>query len=94
MGTHIEAHVVAVVKGGQHPDAAREFVDWLLSAETQSLLARMYGETPVNPKAVHGMVRPLAEIRRTEVPLAKVTELRDSTRAYLSTKGFAPPPRD
>ena len=94
IGTNVEAHVVAAIKGAQHPQAARDFVDWLLSAEIQALLARMFGETPVNPKAVHGMVKPLSEIRRTDVPLAKLTELRDSTRAYLSTKGFAAPPRD
>ena len=94
LGTHVEAHVVAVVNGAKHAEAARDFVDWLLSADTQTLLARMFGETPVNPKAAHGMVRPLAEIRRIDVPLSKITALRDSTRAYLSTKGFAAPPRD
>lgn len=94
LGTHVEAHVVAVVKGAKHPDAARSFVDFLLSADTQTLLARMFGETPVNPKAVTGSVRPLADIRRTPVPLARITELRDSTRAQLAKKGFAPPARD
>jgi hypothetical protein len=43
---------------------------------------------------VSGTVRPLAEVRRTPVSLAKITELRDSTRAYLTKKGFAPPARD
>ena len=56
------------------------------------LSAAAFGETPVNPRAEHGMVRPLARIRRMDVPLAKITQLRDSTRAYLSTKGFAPTP--
>lgn len=90
LGTNVEAHTVAVIKGAKHPEAARALVDWLLSAETQTLLARMFGETPVNPRAEHGTVRPLAEIRRMDVPLAKLTELRDSTRAYLSTEVFAP----
>jgi iron(III) transport system substrate-binding protein len=94
IGTNIEAHVMAVIKGAKHPQAARDFIDWLLSPEIQTLLARMFGETPVNPKAVHGMVKPLSEIRRTEVSLSKITALRESTRAYLSTKGFAAPARD
>jgi len=94
LGTHCEAHVVAVVKDAQHGDEARAFVDFLLSADTQTLLARMFGETPVNPDAVTGPVRPLAQIRRTPVSLAKITALRDSTRAYLTKKGFAPPARD
>ncbi|HEX9437309.1 MAG TPA: extracellular solute-binding protein [Candidatus Limnocylindria bacterium] len=90
LGTNVEAHTVAVIKGCRHPEEARAFVDWLLEADTQSLLARMFGETPVNPRAEHATVRPLARIRRMDVPLAKLTELRDSTRAYLSTRGFAP----
>ena len=94
LGTHVEAHVVAVVKGAPHPEEARAFVDFLLSADTQTLLARMFGETPVNPRAVTGTVRPLATIRRTPVPLSRITELRDSTRAALAQKGFAAPARD
>lgn len=94
LGTHVEAHVVAVVSGAAHGDAARAFVDFLLSAETQTLLARLFGETPVNPRAVTGPVRPLADVRRTPASLAKITELRDSTRAYLTKRGFAPPARD
>jgi iron(III) transport system substrate-binding protein len=93
LGTHVEAHVVALVKGARNPGGGRAFVDFLLSADTQALLARMFGETPVNPSAVTGTVRPLARIRRTPVSLAKITELRDSTRAYLTNKGFAPPAR-
>ena len=94
IGTNVEAHVVAVIKGAKHPQAARDFIDWLLSVEIQTLLARMFGETPVNPKAIHGTVRPLSQIRRIEVPLARVAALREGTRAQLSTKGFAAPPRD
>jgi iron(III) transport system substrate-binding protein len=94
LGTHVEAHVVAVIKGAPHPAEARAFVDFLLSADTQTLLARMFGETPVNPDAVTGTVRPLSAIRRTSVPLDRVTALRESTRATLTKMGFAAPPRD
>lgn len=91
LGTHVEAHVVAVVKGAPHPEAARDFVDFMLSEETQTLLARMFGETPVNARATTGTVRPLERIRRTPVPLARITELRASTRAGLTQRGFLPP---
>lgn len=94
LGTHVEAHVVALVRGAENREGGRAFIDFLLSAETQTLLARMFGETPVNPGAVTGTVRPLSRIRRTPVSVAKITELRDSTRAYLTKKGFAPPARD
>jgi iron(III) transport system substrate-binding protein len=94
IGTHVEAHVVAAVKDAPHPEEARAFIDFLLSADTQTLLARMFGETPVNPRAITGSVRPLREIRRIDAPLAKVTALRESTRRHLAEKGFAPPARD
>jgi iron(III) transport system substrate-binding protein len=94
LGTHVEAHVVALVKDARNRETGEAFVDFLLSADTQTLLARMFGETPVNQGAVTGTVRPLAQIRRTPVSLAKITALRDSTRAYLTKKGFAPPARD
>jgi iron(III) transport system substrate-binding protein len=94
LGTHVEAHVVALVKDAKNKKAGQAFIDFLLSADTQTLLARMFGETPVNPNAVTGPVRPLSKIRRTPVSLAKITELRDSTREYLTKKGFAPPARD
>jgi iron(III) transport system substrate-binding protein len=94
LGTHVEAHVVALVKDAKNREGGEAFVDFLLSADTQTLLARMFGETPVNPSAVTGTVRPLAQIRRTAVSLPKIAALRDSTRAYLAKKGFAPPARD
>src|SRR5262249_5345099 len=87
-GTHVEAHTVAVLKDCKHPEAARNFVDFLLTPEVQSMLARLYGETPVNPKAEHGWVRPLAKIRRMDAPLAKVAACMQSTVQLLRSKGF------
>ena len=37
---------MAVLKGCRHPESARDFVDFLLTPEIQSMLARFYGETP------------------------------------------------
>jgi len=88
LGTPVEAHTVAVLRACAEPEHARDFVDFLLAPETQSLLARLYGETPVNPRAEHGWVRPLAEIRRLEAPLAETTALLESTVELLRRKGF------
>src|SRR5262245_47439912 len=88
MGTHVEAHTVAVLRGCKHPESARDFVDFLLTPEIQGMLARLYGETPVNPLADHGWVRPLATIRRMDAPLNKVAACMESTLALLRGKGF------
>ncbi len=88
LGTHVEAHTVAVLAGAKHPGEARAFVDFLLSNEIQTLLARLFGETPVNPAAEHGPVRPLAQITRMEAPLPQVANLMESTVTLLRDKGF------
>src|SRR5215216_2649290 len=88
LGTHVEAHTMAVLKGCKHPESARDFVDFLLTPEIQSMLARLYGETPVNPRADHGWVRPLANIRRMDAPLSKVAACMESTLELLRAKGF------
>jgi iron(III) transport system substrate-binding protein len=88
LGTHVEAHTVAVLKGCKHPDEARNFIDFLLTPEVQAMLARLYGETPVNPNADHGWVRPLTEIRRMAAPLHKVAACMQSTVELLRAKGF------
>jgi iron(III) transport system substrate-binding protein len=41
LGTHVEAHTVAILKGCKHPEAARDFVDFLLTPEVQGMLARL-----------------------------------------------------
>ncbi len=88
LGTHVEAHTLAILKGCKHPEQARDFVDFVLSAEVQSLLARLYGETPVNAQAEHGSVRALAHIRRINAPLEKIAAALESTRAFLRSRGF------
>lgn len=88
LGTHVEAHTVAMLAGAKHPAEARAFIDFLLSPEIQTLLARLFGETPVNPRAAHGPVRPLADITRMDAPLPKVARLMESTVTLLRDKGF------
>jgi iron(III) transport system substrate-binding protein len=58
-GTAPEIGAVAVVRGAREPDEARRFVDWLLSARAQDLLAEFY-RVPLHPAArvADGAVRP------------------------------------
>ena len=90
-GTHIEAHTVAVLRRCPHPDTAREFVAFLLSAEAQTFLAKLYGETPVNPAADHGDVRPLSAIRGLDASLAEMSRLMPETLDLLRAKGLTGP---
>ena len=88
IGTNVEAHTAAVIRGARNPEAARDFVDFLLSVEVQEFLARLYGETPVNPAARPGWVKPLASIRRIQASLDQIGERLPSTVAVLQRRGF------
>src|SRR5713226_7054828 len=68
--------------------SGRDFIDFMLSTEVQSFLARLYRETPVTPEAEHGSVKPLAEIRRIDAPVDKIAADFDSTRGLLQSKGL------
>lgn len=88
LGTHVEAHAMGVVRGAPRPEAARDFIDFMLSVEAQTFLAKRFGETPVNAAADHGGVRPLAAIRRIDASLAETSRVMDRTLALLRGRGF------
>ena len=89
LGTLVESHTIAVVKGAKNPGAARSFIDFVLSREIQEMLARLYGESPVNPDAsVAGMVRTAGSIRRINATPAQVAARFKDTQKWLTDKGF------
>ena len=88
LGTLVEGHTVGVVKGGKNPDAARNFIDFILSKEIQEMLARLYGEAPVNPAAVVCGVRGVANIRRMKATTLQIAGRFKDTQKYLTDKGF------
>ena len=88
LGTLVEGHTVGVVKGGRNADAARNFIDFILSKEIQEMLARLYGEAPVNPAAVVCGVRGVANIRRMKATTLQIAARFKDTQKYLTDKGF------
>lgn len=88
LGTTVESHTVGVLKGSRNADVAREFVDFLLGEEVQTMLARLYGETPVNPRVEVPFVRPLSRIRRLSAPPEEIRRRMDGTLAMLRERGF------
>jgi iron(III) transport system substrate-binding protein len=88
LGTLVETHTIAVVRGGRNTTAARDFVDFILSKEIQEMLARLYGEGPVNPAAITGWVRPVASIKRIKATPAQIATRFKDTQRFLTDKGF------
>jgi iron(III) transport system substrate-binding protein len=88
LGTLVETHTTAVVRGARNPEAARGFVDIILSKEIQEMLARLYGEGPVNPAAITGWVRPVATIKRIKATPEQIAARFKDTQRFLTEKGF------
>lgn len=88
MGTLVETHTIAVVRGGKNPAAARSFIDFILSREIQEMLARLYGEAPVNPAAVVCGVRPVNQIRRIKATPEQIAARFKDTQKFLVERNF------
>ncbi len=63
-GTTAAPDGIALVKGGPHPEAARTFIDWALSAKTQEFLVEEMGRRPVRIDVkAKGALPPLSEFK-------------------------------
>lgn len=70
---------ISIMKNSKHTDAARKFVDFMLSAQAQELMSSIDFTMPVNPDArgAEGSV-PLSEIDLIEYDSAKAAAEKDA----------------
>jgi iron(III) transport system substrate-binding protein len=85
IGTQVNPIAVALVKGSTRAPLATRFVEYLLSADAQSVLTRQDFEIPLSGGADPGPVKPLAAIRQMEVSQPRLAELADPTLAILTS---------
>jgi iron(III) transport system substrate-binding protein len=88
LGTPISPNAVAVIKGAPHPDAARRFIDFLLSPDAQRILVTTDYEIPLISSMDPGEVRPATSIKQLQVPEPRLAELADPTLKMLT--GLSP----
>lgn len=88
VGTYVDADTIGVIRGARQPEAARNFVDLLLSKDVQELFVRLDGEAPVNPEAGSGWARQLSTIRRIAATPLEVAARYMDTQTFLKAKGF------
>ncbi len=88
LGTPISPNAVAIIKGAPHPDAARRFIDFLLSPDGQRVLVLADYEIPLIPGIDPGEVRPATSIKQLRVPEPRLAELADPTLKMLT--GLSP----
>jgi iron(III) transport system substrate-binding protein len=80
-GSPIITDGVALIKGAQHPNAAKAFIDYVGSAHTQALLAKEFNRLPTNP-----MVFTQSEIQVPEWMATVTVTPMDVDWADLSAK--------
>ncbi len=85
-GVVIVPNAVMLVKNAPHPDAAKRFIDFLLSADTESALARSgAAQMPLRPGVVTPPeVRALGSVRAMKLDYAGLATLLDGlSRGFL-----------
>ncbi len=84
LGTPINPNAAAVMKGAANPEAARKFIDFLLSPEGQRILVGQDYEIPLIPEADPGEVLPAKSIKRPAVSAQRLAELEEPTLKLLT----------
>jgi iron(III) transport system substrate-binding protein len=84
-GTPVNANSVAVIKGAANPEAARKFIDFLLSREGQRILVTQDYEIPLIAGVNSSEVPPLKSIKRTAVTAQRLADLEEATLKLLTS---------
>ena len=85
VGTLLNLNGIALVKGARHPDAARRFIDFVLSAAGQRILIDGAYEIPLRPDIID--LVPLTGFRQTRVTEEQLAELAEPTLRLLAEIG-------
>ncbi len=84
-GTPVNPNAVAVIKGAANPEAARKFIDFLLSPEGQRILVTQDYEIPLIAGVDSSEVPPLQSIKRTAVTAQRLADLEEATLKLLTS---------
>jgi iron(III) transport system substrate-binding protein len=88
VGILVNAAGAAIVKGAKHAKESRAFVDYLVSAEAQKVFAELNFEWPLLPGvATADGVRPLSQLKQTEVSLDRLGKELQNTLDFLDRTG-------
>ncbi|TLY23505.1 MAG: extracellular solute-binding protein [Nitrospirae bacterium] len=85
IGTPVNPNAVAVIKGAANPEAARKFIDFVLSPEGQRILVTQDYEFPLAGHVDSSEVPPLKSIKRTAVTAQRLADLEEATLKLLTS---------
>ena len=84
LGTLVMPTTVVQIRGGAHPEEARELIDHLLSPEVEAYLAGHGAHMPLQPGVeTPSGVRSAFEIQAMEVDFAELAELTERMQPWL-----------
>jgi iron(III) transport system substrate-binding protein len=84
MGTLVMPTVVVRIRGGPNPAPARQLIDFLFSAEVETILAESAAHMPLRPDARHPEhIRGAAELRPMPVNYADVARHMEQIQPWL-----------
>jgi iron(III) transport system substrate-binding protein len=87
VGTLIMPNMVVMIKGGPHPEPAKQLIDYLLSAEVEEQLALSpAAQMPLGPGVKTPERGPtLASVKGMDVDYVQVAEMLEKIQPFLST---------
>lgn len=88
IGAMVSVAGVGVVKGARNPDAAKAFVDFLLTAEAQDLFAKTNYEYPLLPGVATFEAKPMTEFKKMDIRLEDLTAATDPVLKLLDKVGL------
>jgi len=83
-GTPVSANAAAIIKGAKNPDAARKFIDFLLSPEGQRILVTADYEMTVLPDGDAGEALSAKSIKQPAVTEQRLAGLAEPTLKLLA----------
>ena len=88
-GTHLNISGVAMTKAAPNRDAALKMMEWLSSAEAQSIYAEIVGEYPVQPGAEPSdLVKSFGAFTPDDTPLAAIGAARPTALKIVERIDF------
>jgi iron(III) transport system substrate-binding protein len=84
MGTLVMPTVALLIRGGPNPETARRLIDYLISAEVETMLAESAAHMPLRSDAAHPeQVRAVRELRPMNVDYADVARRMEQIQPWL-----------
>lgn len=88
VGVLVNTSGVAILKGAKNQEAAKKFVDFLITPEAQDQFASSNYEYPTIPDVPAHEAKPLSEFKRANVDLKTLGKEVDKTLDLLNELGF------